>query len=143
GRWIAYESNESGKYEIYVRPFPDVNNGKWQVSTGGGDSPLWSHDGRELFYHSGDAAMAVAVETMPTFKPGKPVMLFRGAYYRGAFGTTDLTYWDISPDDKRFLMIKPPASTGATTAAPAPRQKINIVLNWTEELKQRVPIKYK
>ena len=80
GRWMAYASNESGKSEVYVRPFPDVNKGKWQVSTSGGNSPLWSPDGRELFYRSGDAAMAVRVETEPTFKPGKPTVLFRGTY---------------------------------------------------------------
>ncbi len=61
GRWMAYMSDESGKSEIYVRPFPEVNQGRWQVSTGGGDTPLWSPDGRELFYRSGDAVMAVAV----------------------------------------------------------------------------------
>ena len=79
-RWMAYASNESGKYEVYVRPFPEVNKGKWQVSTSGGNSPLWSPDGRELFYRSGDAVMAVPVETEPTFKPGKPTVLFRGTY---------------------------------------------------------------
>ena len=63
--------DESGKSEVYVRPFPDVNKGKWQVSTSGGNSPLWSPDGRELFYRSGDAAMAVPVETEPTFKAWK------------------------------------------------------------------------
>ena len=59
GRWMAYTSDETGQNEIYVRPFPEVNEGKWQVSTGGGDSPLWSPDGRELFYRSGDTVMVV------------------------------------------------------------------------------------
>ena len=65
---------------VYVRPFPEVNKGKWQVSTSGGDSPLWSPDGRELFYRSGDAVMAVSVETEPTFKPGKPEISFSRRY---------------------------------------------------------------
>jgi hypothetical protein len=81
--------------------------------------------------------MAVDVETEPAFKPGKPETLFRGAYYDPHTGST---FWDISPDGKRFLMIKPPASTGAASAAASPR-KINIVVNWTEELKKRVPVK--
>jgi dipeptidyl aminopeptidase/acylaminoacyl peptidase len=137
GRWIAYASNESGKNEVYVRPFPDVNKGKWQVSTNGGDSPLWSPDGRELFYHTGDAAMAVRVETDPTFKPGKPAVLFRGTYYSPIAG---ITAWDISPDGKRFLMLKGVPST-AKPAAPEAPGKINVVVNWTEELKQRVPVR--
>jgi serine/threonine-protein kinase len=130
GRWMAYASNESGKYEVYVRPFPDVNKGKWRVSTGGGNTPLWSPDDRELFYRSGDAAMAAPVETEPTFKSGTPTVLFH-ATFPGVIGIdmTDFAYWDIHPDGKRFLMLK---------NAEAPR-KINVVVNWTEELKQRVP----
>ena len=137
GRWMAYASNESGKYEVYVRPFPDVNNGKWQVSTSGGNTPLWSPDGRELYYHIGDAAMAVPVETEPAFKPGKPKVLFQLTTNIRVSGIDmrDWTYWDISPDGKRFLMLKDTAA-----AAEGPR-RINIVLNWIEELKQRVPVK--
>jgi eukaryotic-like serine/threonine-protein kinase len=140
GRWMAYESRESGKQEVYVRPFPDVDKGKWQVSNGGGNSPLWSPDGRELFYHSGDAAMAVPVETEPTFKPGKPTVLFRGTYYQTSIvndtGRSETTFWDISPDGKRFLMLKEVTATGKPAEAP---KKINIVVNVFEELKQRVP----
>ena len=78
GRWMAYMSNESGKLEIYVRPFPELNKGRWQVSTSSGDTPLWSHDGRELFYRNGDSVMAVEVEAGQTFKCGKPDTLFEG-----------------------------------------------------------------
>jgi serine/threonine protein kinase/Tol biopolymer transport system component len=130
GRWIAYQSSESGKSEIYVRSFPDVTKAKWQVSTSGGNAPLWSPDGRELFYRSGDATIAVRVETVPTFKPLNPTVLFRGNYSKASW--VDETYWDISPDGKRFLMMK-------EVEAEAPR-KINIVLNWFEELKERVPV---
>jgi serine/threonine protein kinase/Tol biopolymer transport system component len=140
GRWMAYASNESGKYEIYIRPFPDVNKGKWQVSANGGNSPLWSPDGRELFYRGGDATMAVAVETEPTFKPAKPKVLFKGTYFSTG-APIELTLWDISPDGKRFLMIKPAASTSAAPTAASAQPKINIVVNWLEELKQRVPVK--
>jgi eukaryotic-like serine/threonine-protein kinase len=144
GRWMAYTSNEAIgvplKGDIYVRPFPEVNKGKWQVSTGGGSCPLWAPDGRELFYLSDDACiMAVQVETKPTLSFGTPKKLFKNTY----LGLTwaEGTPWDISRDGKRFLMIKLPASTGALSAAAAPRPKINIVLNWFEELKQRVPVK--
>lgn len=67
GKYMAYFSNESGRYEVYMRPFPEVNKGKWQISTGGGESPLWSPDGRELFYRNGGAVMAVPVDTNPDY----------------------------------------------------------------------------
>jgi dipeptidyl aminopeptidase/acylaminoacyl peptidase len=139
GRCMAYTSSESGRNEIYVRPFPEVNKGRWQVSTSGGDSPLWSRDGRELFYLNGDAVMAVSVKTEPSFDiVGTPQVLFRGMYVSAA--PDNGTPWDISTDGKRFLMIKPPASTSAAPAAAGPR-RINIVVNWFEELKQQVPLK--
>ncbi len=135
GRWMAYTSNESGHNEVYVRPFPEINKQRWQVSTGGGESPLWSPDGRELFYLSGDSAMAVAVRTEPSFSLGTPKTLFRGTYVRP--GVIDGTPWDIHPDGKRFLMIKESGSVASAGAGP---RKINIVLNWFEELKERVPV---
>jgi serine/threonine protein kinase len=138
GRWMAYTSNESGRGEIYVRPFPDVNKGRWQISTAGGDSPLWSRNGREIFYRSGDVVMAVAVGADPTFKTGKPETLFRGMYI--SWSALEGHTWDISLDGKSFLMMKEVASTNKQAAAEGPR-KINIVLNWFEELKQRVPVK--
>jgi Tol biopolymer transport system component len=138
GRWMVYVSNESGKNEIYVRPFPDVDKGKWQISVGvgGGEAPLWSPDGRELFYRNGDSVMAVAVETGQTFKCGKPEPLFRGTYTSSYL--QDLRPWDISPDGKRFLMMKEAGSPASAALGP---RKINIVLNWFEELKQKVPVK--
>jgi eukaryotic-like serine/threonine-protein kinase len=138
GHWIAYMSNESGQNEIYVRPFPEIEKGKCQVSTGGGDSPLWSPNGHEIFYRNGDAVLTVSFRTEPVFSPGTPVTLFRGAYvsFRAIMIQADFTPWDISPDGKRFLMMK---GSGAT-AAGGPR-RINVVINWFEELKQRVPKK--
>jgi eukaryotic-like serine/threonine-protein kinase len=140
GRWMAYMSNESGKDEVYVRSFPDVNKGgRWQVSPNGGNSPLWSPNGRELFYLSEDNfAMAVSVETKPTISFGTPKIIFKNTNQRVTGGGPS---WDIHPDGKRFLMIKPPASTGAAPAAATPQPKINIVVNWFEELKQRAPVK--
>jgi Tol biopolymer transport system component len=138
GRWMAYWSTETGEMGIFVRPFPEVNQGKWQVSTVPGETPRWSPDGREIFYISpdGDAVMAVPVETEPTFSAGKPRELFRGTFVAGV-GMSPA--YDVHPDGKRFLMIKPP-QLQEEEPTEAPPRKINIVLNWDEELKQRVPV---
>jgi eukaryotic-like serine/threonine-protein kinase len=141
GQWMAYTSDESGRSQVYARPFPDVDKGKWQVSAGGGDSPLWSPDGRELFYLNGDAVMKVAVKTDPSFSHETPVALFRGSFVNAvlnSFGNPNFNVWDISPDGKHFLMLKEPASGSSAAAGP---KKIKIVVNWFEELKQRVPAK--
>ena len=141
GRWIAYTSNETTgaplKTEVYVRPFPEVNKGKWQVSTGGGNCPLWSPDGRELFYLSEDNnAMSVAVETKPTLRFGAPKVLFKNTNL--GLTVTSGHPWDIHPDGKRFLMMEPPP---AASSEEKPKPKIIVVTNWFEELKQRVPVK--
>ena len=144
GKWIAYIVNEPGQdpfsqYEIYVRPFPNVNDGQWKVSTSGGESQRWSRDGRELFYWTDYALMVAEVETEPTFKREKPKVLLQRmqiiTWNMGLYGTP----WDISPDGRRFLMLKEAemADEGSTPAQP---NKINIVLNWSEELKGRVPV---
>jgi Tol biopolymer transport system component len=143
GRWLAYASDESTgealKTDVYVRPFPEVDKGKWQASTNGGSCPRWSPDGRELYYLSGDkAVMAVPVQINPTFSLGTPIKLFQSNYV--GVGATEGVPWDVSRDGKRFLMIKEPLATSQSDAAGAPR-KINIVLNWLEELKQRVRVK--
>jgi eukaryotic-like serine/threonine-protein kinase len=140
GRWLAYTSDEPGRDEIYVRPYPELDGGKWQVSTYGGDSALWSPDGRELFYRNGDEAMVVAVRPGQAFNNDSPKTLFRGTHVAASFVPHLLEFspWDIHPDGKRFLMMKDVGSAGATSGGP---RKINIVLNWIEELKQRVPAK--
>ena len=129
GRWLAYTFSESGQAEIYVRPFPDVHSGQWKVSNNGGISPLWSPDG--------DATMAVPVETEPTFKPGNPRVLFKGSYFTFGLGQIAFAPWDISPDGKRFLMLRETAGDDPTQQVSEP--KINIVINWFEDLRQRVP----
>jgi serine/threonine-protein kinase len=128
GRWLAYVSNETGRNEIYVQSYPGPG-GKWQISTEGGTEPAWNRNGRELFYRSGDKMMAVEIASQPGFSAGKPRMLFEGQYASAPFPTTN---YDVSPDAQRFLMIKPSEQEAATT-------QINIVLNWFEELKQKVP----
>ncbi len=131
GHWLAYVSDESGRKEIYVQPYPGPG-GKWQISTEGGVEPLWNRNGRELFYRSGKKMMAVEIATKPGFSPGTPKVLFEGPYQ--LLPTISTPNYDVSPDGQRFLMLKPVESTEA-----APTQ-INVVLNWFEELKQKVPV---
>jgi Tol biopolymer transport system component len=131
GRWLAYVSDESGRYELYAQPYPGPG-GKWQISTEGGTEPVWNPNGRELFYRSGNKMMAVQITTQPTFSAGKPKVLFAGQYQPTPVINAN---YDVSPDGQRFLMLKPSESAEA-----APTQ-INVVLNWFEELKRRVPAK--
>jgi hypothetical protein len=138
---MAYASNGSGQNQVYMRLYPDVEGGRWQVSTGGGDSPLRSRDGRELLYRFGDEVMAVSIKTEPTFNIEIPKSLFRGNYASADFGLPNLALsaWDVSPDGKRFLMMKDLQAASETPAASFPR-RLDIVLNWFEELKERVPV---
>jgi Tol biopolymer transport system component len=130
GHWLAYISDESGRQEIYVQPYPGPG-GKWQISTEGGNEPAWSRNGRELFYRSGSKMMAVEVTMQPTFSAGKPKALFEGQYFAVTPGQAGTAY-DVSPDGQRFLMVK-------ETDRAASNAQINVVLNWSEELKRRVP----
>jgi serine/threonine protein kinase len=129
GHWLAYISDESGRFEIYVQPYPGPG-GKWQISTEGGTEPVWNRNGRELFYRSGGRMMAVDIATQPSFTAGKPRMLFEGQY-----APTPITFpaYDVTPDGQRFLMLKP------SEQAEVAKTQINVVLNWFEELKQKVP----
>jgi serine/threonine-protein kinase len=129
GRWLAYVSDESGRYEIYVQPYPGPG-GKWQISTEGGTEPVWNRNGRELFYRSADKMIAVDIATQAGFAAGKARMLFEGQYVPTP---ATLPNYDVSPDGQRFLMFKP-----SEQAQAAPTQ-INVVLNWFEELKRKVP----
>jgi eukaryotic-like serine/threonine-protein kinase len=128
GRWIAYGSDESGLLEIYVRPYPDAyRGGRWQISSGGGRQPLWSRDGRELFYRDfSGAVLSAAVTLHPTFAPGPVAKLFDNASYLGSGSHASGRTYDLSLDGKRFLMIK------QQEAPPS----LVVVLNWFEELKR-------
>jgi len=119
GHWAAYESSESGREEIYVIPFPAADR-KWQISAGGGTQPLWSRNGRELFYRSRDEMMAVPVETSPTFRSGTPAALFSGQYR---------PLYDVDRNG-RFFMGK---------MSETPPGGYHIVVNWFEELRRRAP----
>lgn len=119
GRWLAYQSNESGRDEIYVRPFPDVSAGTWQVSSSGGMRPLWARNGHELFYESARAMMRLALTTGSTFEHGPPSKLFDGPYF---FNVIERMY-DVSADDSRFLMIK----EDRPSDQPAPSARLIVV----------------
>jgi Tol biopolymer transport system component len=137
GHWLAYQANDSGQFEIYVRPFPDVTTGRWQVSTGEGTRPLWARNGQELFYLAPTGAlMRVGVERGNTWTATPAVKLLEGRYFAGGIGGQVGRTYDVSPDGRRFLMIK----EGGTDQTAASTSLI-VVQNWVEELKRLVPTK--
>ena len=137
GRWLAHESDEAGQSQVYVRPFPNVDGGRWQISQAGGTRPLWARNGRELFYlDTARHLMAVPVEASAAFNAGNPTKVFEAAYLVPNNGVT----YDVSPDGKRFLMIKGRAAE-ATQPLTQPSMPMVVVVNWFEELKNRVPVK--
>ena len=123
GNWIAYTSDESGQYEVYVRPFPGPG-GKRQISNAGGEEVTWSPDGRTLFYREGLKWMSVAVQMQPEFRAETPKVMFEGPY----LNVPGVSY-DVAPDGKHFLMIE-------ENQKQAPTTQLNVVLNWFEELKR-------
>ena len=128
GHWMAYVSNESGQFEVYVRPYPGPDRKK-QVSTQGGTHPKWNRNGKELFYRVGNKMMVVDVSTSPDLTLSQPRVLFEQRY---AFGSAQtIPNYDVSPDGQRFIMVKDDSASG----------RLNIVLNWFEELKRLVPTK--
>jgi Tol biopolymer transport system component len=134
GRYLAYQSAESGRVEVYVRPFPQVERGRWQVSREGGTNPVWAQNGRELFYLDGSKTLtAVPVQLSgSTFSSGAPAKLFAAKFWSGY----PARQYDVSHDGQRFLMIKDGGADA--TAAPA---SIIVVQHWVEELKRLVPTK--
>jgi hypothetical protein len=134
GGWLAYVSNETGRDEAFVRPFPDAESGKVQVSSSGGFGPLWSRDGRELFYVDGaDNVVAVRFDVSSGFRVTARQVLFAipDGYLR-AIGNNGI---DVSADGERFLMGRSLTATGAEGDAP----RLVLVQNFAEELRRRVP----
>ena len=135
GRWLAYVSDETGVDEVYVQPYPGLDR-RWLVSKGGGVEPMWSRTGTELFYRTGLAAsvmMAVPVSTESGFEAGEPEQLFAaapGIYLSEGPGAHPI--YDVSPDGQRFLMIK-------WSHLDYSLDKIDVTLNWFEELEQLAP----
>ena len=127
GRWLAYTSNESGAPELYVRPFPQTAAAKWQVSTAGGREPAWGRSGRELFYLNGRNEMVVAeVQTGTTFSVGKQRTLFPASDFARP---GPVPSFSVSPDDKRFVMIR--------SVAPSAETEMVLIQHWAEDLKRR------
>lgn len=134
GKWLAYDSNESGQFEVYVRPYPNVDEARWKISLQGGRQPLWSRDGRELFYRDfSGAVMAVPVNDVSGFTAGEVMKIIDGGAYTGGGPFGSARTYDVSPDGRRLLMIKRGDSSGDGGT-------IVVVVNWFEELKRLVPI---
>jgi Tol biopolymer transport system component len=133
GRWIAYRSDESGTNEIYVRPFRGGRGGKWQISTGGGLYPIWSNNGRELFYETADNRIMVLDYTVngDSFVPGKPRLWSdKRIFYPGTMNL------DLAPDGKRFAVLETPEA-----AAPEKGSvHVTFLLNFLDELRRKVPL---
>ena len=125
GRWLAYSSNESGGYEVYVRPFPETSSAKWQVSTAGGSEPSWTRNGRTLFYINGRSEMVAAdIPAGPTFSLGKQRSLFSVSQFTR---TGPIPSYSLAPDDKRFLMVR----EGETTQ----QSELIVAENWLQTLR--------
>jgi eukaryotic-like serine/threonine-protein kinase len=136
GRWVAYQIGDPTSSEIYVQPFPPTG-AKFQVSKGGGHHPLWSRDGKELFYLPGPGQfVSVRIATQPTFTFSNPRHIADGVLKEN--GPTFVRQYDALPDGKRFIGVVP--SEPIQNAGSSPQQ-IDVVLNWFEEIKRRVPIK--
>ena len=127
GRYVAYVSSESGRSEIYVRPFPE-GGGKWQVSITGGMQPRWRSDGQELFYVEDDQLMVVSVSTVQGFSPGTPKLLFRDRWLRSSY---QKQRYDVSADGQRFVL------TERVEDESGQRPTIRVVQNWYEEFRDR------
>jgi Tol biopolymer transport system component len=131
GRWLAYSSNETGQWEVYVRPFPDVGSSRVRVSTDGGIGPLWAKAGSELFFVDADGDLVAALfETDPEFGVLRRETLFNTVGYEAE---ASRSFYDISPDDQRFLMGRFPTLGEASSLSHV------LVQNFFEELRQRVP----
>jgi serine/threonine-protein kinase len=134
GRWLAYTSNESGREEVYVRPFPRTDGVARLMSIDGGSDPVWAPNGETMYYRGASGYIMVAPVTPgTTFTPGRPKPLFRfaGIYRMSATGTA----YDIHPDGKRFIMVSEADEQSAASSPP----QVHVVLNWFEELKRRAP----
>jgi hypothetical protein len=122
GRFVAYVSNETGTYELYVRSFPVSAGGKWRISSGGGYQPRWRRDGKELLFFTADGRMmSTDVTVSPAFRAGIPRTLFRAPVFGGGASVTN-HYWDLSPDGQRFLIN--------TTEVNDASAMLTVVMNW-------------
>ena len=129
GRWVAYQSNESGRFEIYVHPFPDLKAGRWQVTFAGGAYPGWTGNGRELAFIAGDGRMNVLpVQTTPSFASGNATPLFATSDFFLGIART----YDLSPSGDRFVMLR----VGREAEVAANREVV-VTSNWLGQLRPR------
>jgi serine/threonine-protein kinase len=128
-RWIAYNSNESGRWEVYVRAYPGGGQ-RTRVSSDGGYNPVWSRDSRELFYRNGERFYAVPVSSVSPLTLGAPQIIFTGPYLD--WGPLDAPEYDVAPDGQRFLVVR------VSDEERAPR-RFHLVQNWFDEVKAKVP----
>ena len=128
GRWLAYASDRSGQWEVYVRPYPDVDSAVWQVSVDGGFHALWSEDSNELFYWGPSEMMSVKINTAPGFRAERPEPLFSHDQYifRGSRN------FDLDRTNDRFLLVKKPSEDEI------PTNRIIIVQNWLDEVARQI-----
>lgn len=127
GRWLAYTTNEPGRPEVFVQPFPEGGR-RWRISTDGGLEPLWSADGKELFFRKGDDLLCVAVTTQPEFRVSKPRPVLTGQYGRqNGYGHPA---YSVTRDGRSFLMLEPVEKDNPGVA------EVHVILNWTEEVKR-------
>jgi Tol biopolymer transport system component len=135
GRWMAYQSDEAGREEVYVRPFPlpaSGQGGKWQISTTGGSSPHWSPNGREILYKSGDQVMSVDYTVRgEAFVPGKPRV-----WVAKLGSTTEFPTFDLAPDGRHIVFLSP--TIGGDVAPP--EDSVMFLQNFFDELRRRVPV---
>jgi serine/threonine-protein kinase len=135
GRWIAYEAVDRDQPDIWVRSFPDVNRARWQVTTGGASQPAWAPNGKELFYRDlSGVLMSVPVQSEASFEYGAPAKVVAAAYVNSVATYAGRLY-DVSPDGKRFLMMKAAGVPDQRTEVP----RITVVENWFEELRRTMP----
>jgi serine/threonine-protein kinase len=138
GRWLTYSANDSGTIQVYVRPYPAVNTGRWQVSTNGGTQPLWARDGHELFYLAPDGAlMRVSVGNERIWAPSAPMKVVEGGYFvgSGSVGGNPFRNYDVSADGQRFLMMRAGSKDELDVS------QMVIVQHFAEELKRLLPTK--
>lgn len=127
GKYLAYISNESGRYEVYVRPFGQ-GGGKWQISTVGGTNPVWARSGKQLFYRESRNIIGVDVTTQPVFSVSTPRVIVPSAVTAPL--SNGLDSFDVSLDGQRFLVHQQSSEAGKSV-------QINVILNWSEELRRR------
>jgi hypothetical protein len=135
GRWLAYASNETGRFEVYVRPFPDVNSRRVQVSQSGGTEPRWAHSGRELFFrNSAHSLVSAVVVPAATFTLGPQAVLFDGSQLYIDSQRNARSY-DVAPGDQRFVFMRRAVPTGPAGVAP---DKLVEVTNWATEVQAKL-----